>query len=290
MSFKGTTKVLTPETTTPGWVNFVVAHKGEAQPLIEHYGFKRCKEGAFTIYRSDDHTHLILSGPGKIAAASATAYLFAILGEHRDMAWINFGCGGHRDMQVGEVCHAIKISEHNSDRTWYPQSVLPHVAQAAELMTVDIAEKDFATTAVYEMEAAGYFALASRLSSVELVHSLKVITDNRQTPWGTPKQAAKTMHTLLAPCIALEQGLRQLSNEVTNRSNANHELASTFFSTWHFTRTQQIQLGDLLRRFTHLCPETCAVNLTKDQRDAKGVLDQLTTATWHAAREFKLSS
>ena len=63
-------------------LNLIVATQTEARPLIAHFHLQAANLGsAFPLYHKDD-LRLIISGIGKIAAATATAYLFGLAPEN----------------------------------------------------------------------------------------------------------------------------------------------------------------------------------------------------------------
>ena len=68
-------------------INIVTALPAEARPLRDH--FKLCdklQNTAFALYRNAD-TALIVAGPGKVAAAAATAVLAGITPASTTSAW-----------------------------------------------------------------------------------------------------------------------------------------------------------------------------------------------------------
>jgi hypothetical protein len=164
----------------------VVALAPEARPLVHHYGL-RAIEGPFRQYQKED-VALVVSGTGKAAAAAATAYLYARTGEPKRAVWFNVGIAGHRERTVGEAIIARTIIDHGSGRAW-ELSVPEVTTPSATVMTVDRGEEKFETDYVYEMEAAGFYPTAVRLSSPERVRCVKVISDNLESsPHLTKKQ------------------------------------------------------------------------------------------------------
>jgi len=164
----------------------VVALQSEAQPLVRRFGLSACdRTEPFRLYQGDwqgGEVTLVVSGIGRVASAAASAYLFGRAGQPRERPWINIGIAGHREEEVGRAYLAHKISEPASASSWYPRLVFDPPVPTAEVITVDTPEETFAEPALYDMEAAGFFATASRFSRVELIHVLKVISDTRESP------------------------------------------------------------------------------------------------------------
>ena len=72
-------------------INIVVALPAEARPLLDHFRLRDKQHNtAFPIYRNTDMA-LIVSGPGKVAAAAATALLAGNRDTPATSAWLNVG-------------------------------------------------------------------------------------------------------------------------------------------------------------------------------------------------------
>lgn len=156
---------------------YVVALQAEARALVERFGLEPAGEGPFRVYRGED-AWLIVSGPGKAAAAAATAYLHLYSGGEIGRAWLNVGLGGHSARLVGEGVIAHKISDGASGASWYPQLVVDSPRPTVPVLTVERVEEEYSPPWVYDTEAAGFFPTACRFSVAELVHCFKVVSDN----------------------------------------------------------------------------------------------------------------
>ena len=56
-------------------INFVVAHKLEAKPLIEHFHLKKFIKKPFQIFKNEKGIRLVISGMGVSRARSAVEYI-----------------------------------------------------------------------------------------------------------------------------------------------------------------------------------------------------------------------
>ena len=82
-------------------IQLLTALKCEARPLIEAFNLVRCQgNGPHELYQNGE-LQLLVSGPGKTAAAAATAFAFASSGLQENTAWLNIGIAGHRQLQPG---------------------------------------------------------------------------------------------------------------------------------------------------------------------------------------------
>ncbi|HEX7027980.1 MAG TPA: hypothetical protein VF268_12120 [Gammaproteobacteria bacterium] len=244
-------------------LNLVVALKAEAAPLIAHYGLRaRAPKGLFALYESsheNDGVALVVSGVGKTAAAGAVTYLHAVTGEPQHAAWLNIGIAGHRDHALGTLWLAHKITDAAANRNWYPPQILASTLMSRELLCVDTPEAGYTGDALYDMEAAGFYAAACRCSTAELVQCLKIISDNAQSPANTPGNPlkARDVEALVAaqlPAITdYAEALEKLARQLQSRQLPDDEL-QPYLQHWHFTVTQRHQLKTLLQRRRALQP------------------------------------
>lgn len=174
--------------------HLVVALAAEARPLVAHYSLQEVFDGSpFRVFEGEA-MRLIISGVGKTAAASAVAYLFALTGQPRHRAWLNVGIAGHATRPVGDPLLANKITDQASGRSWLLPSAFEPPCDCGEIRTVDRPESEYLSDAAYDMEAAGFFDMASRLVTPELVQVLKVVSDNRdQGPEGVSARAVEAV-------------------------------------------------------------------------------------------------
>ncbi len=260
---------------------FVTALKAEAAALIDHYRLKaRTPKGLFPVYESNTEAHacaLVVSGIGKPAAAAATAYLHSLMGEPRDAVWVNVGIAGHHTREVGELVIANKVTDAATQRSWYPPQVLKHTLSTEALITVDRPETDYPKPVMYDMEAAGFYSIASKCSSMEFVQSCKIISDNQQSPADDinrdyVKRLLENNINILADFV---KRLEQYATE-WRRINAMPEAYDHFVQQWHFTVTQQNILKTQLRRWQVLLPDqVCDISAYKSCRNASEVLSSL---------------
>jgi nucleoside phosphorylase len=191
-------------------INIVVALPAEARPLLDHFRLlDKQHNTAFPIYRNPDMA-LIVSGPGKVAAAAATALLAGTGTSHTRAAWLNIGIAGHAHHAIGSGYLAHRITDRATGTNWYPPQIHDLPMPTENLCTVDRPEDDYPAVVLYEMEASGFFPVASRFSSSELVQCFKVISDNRTQ--ATTAVTAKLCTQLITGRLAdIEQLVNALS-------------------------------------------------------------------------------
>ncbi len=269
-------------------INIVVALPAEARPLLDHFRLRdKQHDCAFPVYRNADMA-LIVSGPGKVAAAAATAVLARTKNKSSTAAWLNIGIAGHAEHAIGAGYIAHRITDNATGTSWYPPQILDLTIPTETLHTVDRPEEGYPAAALYEMEASGFYPTACRFSSSELVQCFKVISDNRvQTTTAVTAQLCTQLIT--ARLADIEQLLAALSAKADEYSNWHtpHPDLEQLSGRWHFSVSQQHQLGQLARRWKVLAPEQplWLEQLEKQQRATDVLrcieqhLDTLTTTT-----------
>lgn len=243
-----------------GELNWVVALMPEAQVVIDSFQLRHIetKSRIFPVYESGDGAvRLVVSGIGKVNAAAATAVLASTADAgHRGGGWINFGIAGCSESRYGECLLASKVTDEGTGRAWYPVATwrkrfdLPRIS----LTTVDRPVFDHAAVdGIVEMEAAGFFPIALRQSSVELTQVVKVVSDDPSHPVAQLNRetvaslCAKAWPTLEIWLSAFREILAQESGLAADPKG---------FIRWmtcgRFTVTQQHQLKRLLQEWEAL--------------------------------------
>jgi hypothetical protein len=256
---------------------FVTAFDAEARPLIDRFRLKRQPDYGFPVYAGGD-AWLVVCGLGRSNAAAATAHLHGRAGFPQNATWINLGIAGHPEIAQGEARLVHKLTDAQSGRNWYPSIVVPSPWDSLPLITVDKPETDYAADALVDMEATGFMETALRFSTGELVHCLKVVSDNRKNPAAIPKPQqvnawiAPQMEALEQFCESLEQLAGQL--ETPGSLLANFEKLT---DRMHFTTSQQNRLRHLLQQWHALYGDDALPAEVTASKDARRVLEALQT-------------
>lgn len=199
-------------------IQFVVALACEAKPLIAAFRLKRDHSvHAFPVYYNEvTQTGLVVSGCGCIPAAAATGFMG---GRYADAgsAWLNVGVGGHASQTPGNVIMAHQIMHAADGRRYYPFVDPADKQYGATVMTVQQPDFNYAHDAVYDMEAAGFFAASHRLATLELIRCMKIISDNsEQDARGLkPTDVSELIANQLAAIQLVSENLRELQSELS---------------------------------------------------------------------------
>lgn len=233
-------------------INFVVALDAEAQPLIHYYRLKRDHEiKPFPVYKSDNKL-LIVSGIGKHNAMVATGYL-AGLSNIGSQAWLNVGIAGGDVESLGDTVLAKAILDQETKKRYHPSVCFDVDLPQVEIITINEPTVIYKKGVLYDMEAAGFFDAASHFSTVELIHSCKIISDNSNHGVdGITKES--TLALIETNFEKIEDMTRVLLNLLSQIKIAERvgQAISLLEKEYHFTTTQQNSLKVLVQNWIAL--------------------------------------
>jgi len=224
----------------------------EAKPLIEHFNLKPSLNAkGYKIFKNDS-LKLIITGVGPTNAASAIGYVF---GRYQDKisSFVNIGIAGHKDLEIGTLVLADKISQKGR-KSFYPQFSFECKNITKEVISIDEDENTYPEDALYEMESFSSYEVAAKFLPLELIHSLKIVSDNKGKEAGTIDE--KEVSSLIEKNLSgIEYILFEIEKIAVNFSNLQNKDASSFFDNFHFTATERYQLKMILSKLKTLSPD-----------------------------------
>jgi len=258
-------------------INFVVALSSEAQPIIQHYKLKRVhKISAFEVYKNHN-IQLIISGIGKYNVATATAYLAGLNQDLPIQVWLNAGIAGGQAANLGNTVLINAIKDEESGRNFYPSICFDIALPQVGIVTVNRPEEAYNSEFLYDMEAAGFFFAASRFSPSELVHCLKIVSDNKSQGIEhiTKESTSKLVESVLPYLDNVIQSLLELSQQLA--PNETIEQAISFLSEkYHFTTTQLNNLRIVLQNWVAINDDEDIFSMQfEDIRNANALIKML---------------
>ena len=258
---------------------WVIALHCEAKPVIDYYRLKKSpSHNAFDLYQSED-MQCVISGIGKINAAAATAWIAALNRNQLSISWLNLGTAGAARHPLGSIYWISKLIQQNTKKHWFPVPTFASGFATSDCISLDQASTDYHDSAIYDMEASAYFSTALRFSSAELVHCLKVISDNQQQKTGLDKVTIS--HLIDQNITAIDvfvQNLKTL-NQQLSKLEIDPDVWRSILARGHFSQTQQARLKTQLRfllsgcnGYQNLHDKICDLS---SSRDILRTLDQL---------------
>jgi len=266
-------------------LHLICALKSESRPLVNHFNLEHRGGGEiFGCYCNENNEiSLTITGVGKVNAAAGIMYAASRFEIKDNDVWLNIGVAGHGTLPVGTPILAHRITDAGSGKTWYPQLVLNSPCRSLGLITVDSPSSLYEHDMI-DMEAAGFYSSASRIGTSELIHCLKIISDNELSP--PDKVSGKTVTDLITKNLntieILIDQLQKLSGELDVSVSA-PENYHKLLEKWHFTQSQKYRLHYLLQRWQVLLPlqESLfeSVRFLKSGKDVLLYLEQTLDAT-----------
>ena len=226
---------------------WVIALHCEAKPVIDFYRLKKTPDHhGFDLYQNEN-MQCVITGIGKINAAAATAWIAALNQHQASLAWINLGTAGGAEYEPGRIFWVSKISQQNASKHLFPVPTFTSGFSTSACISLDEPSTDYHDTQIYDMEASAFFAIATRFSSAEQVHCLKVISDNKQLKTGQNRTAISNLisphmsdiDVFVTKLQALNQQLSQLEIDPADWRD--------ILGLSHFSQTQQARLKTALR-------------------------------------------
>lgn len=220
----------------------VVALASEARPLLNAYGLKRDHSiHEFPVYYDPQHKiSLIVSGSGAFNTAVAVGFIAGRHAQHQ-LAWLNVGIAGCSSAAIGDCYIAHRIIHDASGQYFYPYIYPDDKINGGTIITVAQPELSYPENVLYDMEAAGFFVASQRLSSIEFIRSVKVISDN----------CRESAHALKAKQVST-----LLQNQMDNIDRVFNNLCKL--------QQQHVVAGNLPDDFLHWCQQR---HVTESQKN-----------------------
>ena len=177
-------------------IYIITALKAEATYFIEHYQLQHVANSHFSLYESVE-IKLIISGIGKVQAASATTYLLQKF-PHEIQKVLNIGIctSTQKSIMIGSLHQIRKIIDLTTTQSY-------HIAQSGEAITCvarALSSAKMVKTPLADMESVAVYLAAKRFSKDITI--LKIVSD--YTDDNIPKSS-----TIQALFQAQEQALKE---------------------------------------------------------------------------------
>lgn len=233
---------------------FFAALNCEAKPVIQHYKLQKLSNiKPFAVFQRD-HIHLTVSGIGSNAMAAATAFTLALFAKSEYPVLLNLGIAGHTNAPLHSVYLVNKIIDAASSKTFYPQLIFDVPCTTLPLLTVAKAEQNYPADCLYDMEAAAFYETAIRFSSIELIHSIKIVSDNKISSIDQIN-ATQLSLAITEKMEIVENVCNQLVSVASTIQLEEPDLYAEILQNWHFSVSGKQQLRQLLWRWQVLSNE-----------------------------------
>jgi nucleoside phosphorylase len=223
----------------------------EAKPLVDHFKLKkRVDIQPFAVYVQGEIC-LTVTGLGKSAMAAGVGYTQALFAMSEQPILMNVGIAGHRDYAIGALYAVDKIIDVDSHKNYYPPLIGKVLCPSCAIRTSSSPQLNYDHAELCDMEASAFYETATRFTTGELVHCLKVISDNQSSPANMIQ--AKQVSLLIADHVAtidalMVQSLALAALIIPPKT----PLFEQLIQRYHFTSSAQAQLKAQLARWAVL--------------------------------------
>lgn len=233
---------------------WVCALHCEAKPVIDYYGLKKSHDdSAFDLYRSDNML-CIVSGTGKIASATACAWIAARYNHEASIAWINLGIAGSAQDEIGTAFSLNQVIDADSGQRHYPVPCASSMLPGSACLTLSQPSENYREGYLFDMEASGFMYSALRFSSAELTQCIKVVSDNHAHKTGKSRQQVSDLiHKNIELIYQQANGLIALNSEISGLAIPS-ESWRQLIALANFSQTQKNRLRVLWRYLVNRHP------------------------------------
>ncbi|MBN1914875.1 MAG: hypothetical protein JW769_03185 [Parachlamydiales bacterium] len=224
-----------------------VAMSSEAQPLISHFRLKLLENHLVPIWKNSS-IFLIITGVGQENMIFSLAYFWGKYHQENLKAGINVGICAHKTFEEKTPLLLHKVIDDRTQKKIYPSITLSIPIQSYNCLTVSKPTKPTDPDYCYDMEAFGFFSASTKFLPFDLLHSIKVVSDNESKPFTTVNHPF-IGHLVSSLIPYLEQAIEELS-PLTLLVPETISLPSDFSFPLTFSEKEQLKML-LLRLKAH---------------------------------------
>ncbi len=260
---------------------FVTALPIEAKPFIVQYNLKQRTLHGFRFYENDN-IRLIISGTGKIASAVAATIMLTQNLVHDESVLVQIGFAGtaDREKKSGSLWLINSITDHSTNRAYYPDMIVKHPFRESGIRTVDSVLKspysDEYGSELIDMEASGFYQAGIRFVKAHQIIIFKIVSDHLDIENLSEEQLEKNMNAWRqSVCPYIELAHDELARDRNEEPPGQQDEIQTIRERLRLTETQFNQLRyaaqayGIRRRRKFVFPETTSDtdNLTIEKRN-----------------------
>ncbi len=246
----------------------------EARALVVFFELKKDSNvHPFIIYKNHNFV-LTVTGVGKVAMAGAVAYSLALFSTNSMSVIVNIGIVGHKAYPVGSLCLASKVVDKEGGKSFYPQLIGNIWPKVCEIITTSIPCTKYSNDCLHDMEASAFYEMAVKFSSSELIHCIKIVSDN-ETSSIEQINAKSVAEWIASHKVEIGRLLAHWTKLQASIVSEELEDFDSLVKKWHFTVSGRIKLKSLLTRWMVLTSKSWVGESKVDFRNSKKVLHQL---------------
>lgn len=245
----------------------------EAKSLVHFFKLKKQPSHPFSIFIFDNIV-LTVTGVGKNAMAGGVAYTLALFSNSQSPVLINIGIAGHKSQAIGSLVLANKVLDVDSGKTFYPQLLGNDWPVTDRVNTFSTASTLYVDDCLYDMEASSFYEIAVKFSSCELIHCIKIVSDNQNSSIEQI-HARKVTQWIEVHMTDIESLLNRFSDLHKLIAPITVENYNEILNNWHFSATGKIKLKSLLIRWKALSADDWVIGDVKKYCTGKELIKKI---------------
>ncbi|MAI60714.1 MAG: hypothetical protein CMM92_06820 [Rickettsiales bacterium] len=159
-------------------IHFIVATSSESKLIIKKLKLKKIQPSSGFDFFYNDNFSMTITGLGKINSALGVAHTFFKFKNLSNNIWINIGLAGHEKEKIGTLILVDKIYDDETKKSMYPFFIKDYKIKKLNCTCYAKPNLNY-DKSLSDMESSGFFLSANKYSTKELIHSLKIISDNK---------------------------------------------------------------------------------------------------------------
>ncbi len=229
-------------------IHFIVATSLESKIIIKRLNLKKINSSSGFDFFYNDNCSLTVTGIGKINSALGVAHTFFKFKSLPNNIWINVGLAGHKKEKIGRLILVNKICDHETQKSMYPFFLKDY--KIKKLNCTCYAKPNFNyDNSLSDMESSGFFFTANKYSTKEMIHSLKIISDNRseKIDFKNSKIINRVIDENFDQINNFVTDIKKLWEEKFEKQNKIQIKIKEELKSLKYTFSQGVQLNNLLK-------------------------------------------
>ena len=229
-------------------IHFIVATSPESTLIIKKLKLKKILPSSGYDFFYNNGFSMTITGLGKINSALGVAHTFFKFKGLSNNIWINIGLAGHEKEKIGTLTLVDKIYDYETQKSMYPFFVKDYKIKKLNCTCYSKPNFNY-NNSLSDMESSGFFSSANKYSTKELIHSLKIVSDNKyeKIDFNNSKNIERIFEINFNQIIDFVNDIKDLWERKFEKQNKISIEIEKEIESLKFTFSEGVQLRNLLK-------------------------------------------
>ena len=229
-------------------IHFIVATSSESKLIIKKLKLKKIQPSSGFDFFYNDSFSMTITGLGKINSALGVAHTFFKFKSLSNNILINIGLAGHEREKIGTLILVDKIYDYETQKSMYPFFVKNYKIKKKNCTCYSKPNFNY-NDSLSDMESSGFFSSANKYSTKELIHSLKIVSDNKceKIDFNNAKHIERIFEKNFDQIIDFVNDIKGLWKQKFEKQNKIKSEIEKEIESLKYTFTEGVQLRRLLK-------------------------------------------